>query len=131
MLLLNRTHPTVLYWSMVSNTQNEQKLLNIYGRNARSMMKDFPFLSIRGYGSINLYSYISPMSCIYKHISQSMDRHIRSKRQKVFSFPFSYMTYQRIQINSSLSYLYHMFCVCVCVCMCVNIYIFCESARIK
>ena len=63
---------------MISNTQNEQRVLKMYGRSARSMMDDFPFLSIRGYRSINLYSYISPMSHIYKYMSQSMDRRIRS-----------------------------------------------------
>lgn len=56
---------------MIKNTQNEQRVLKIYGRSARSMMEDFPFVSITGNRSINLYSYISPMTCIYTNICQN------------------------------------------------------------
>lgn len=99
---------------MISNTQNEQRVLKIYARSARSMMEDFPFLSITGYRSINLYSCISPVSCIYKYMSQSMDRRIRSTKTEGFFLPFFIHNISK-DTAQQFTAIFIPYVVCVCV----------------
>ena len=59
--------------------------------------------------------------CVYIYISQSVSSCMRSTKIEGFYFHFLQMTYQRIQINSSL----------LRMCISYGMYIYCESVRIQ
>jgi hypothetical protein len=90
-----------------------------YGRSARSRMEDFPFLSIKGYRSTNMYNYISPLSYINKYVTVYGQTHKKYKDSRFFLLFFIHHTSK--DTNQQFIAIFIPYVVCV----------YYESARIK